>query len=176
MSNERPDDAPARASRNDKDDGMVLAGRSVTINRPRAELYAFWADFSNLPRFMKNVRAVNVEAGGRTNWIVKTPGGEVTIKTEAADIEENTSLGWRSVEGSDIVTEGRVTFVDAPAGRGTVVTADIGYEPPAGDAGRAVAKLLGAEPDIQARHELKRFKMLMETGEIATAQNRRGEE
>jgi uncharacterized membrane protein len=66
-----------------------------------------------------------------------------------------------------------VTFTDAPGNRGTVVTADIAYEPPAGGAGRAIAKLFAAEPNIQARHELKRFKMLMEAGEIATPINHR---
>jgi uncharacterized membrane protein len=69
-----------------------------------------------------------------------------------------------------------VTFKDAPADRGTIVTADIAYEPPAGDVGRLVAKLFAAEPNIQARHELKRFKMLMEAGEIATGANHKSDD
>lgn len=178
MSNQTgSDDAPLRARKDDKSDGLTHAGRSVTINRPRAVLFAFWSDFRNLPRFMPSVLSVTDAGNGQSAWAIKGPAGsEIAIRTEPADIEENATIGWRSVEGSDIRTEGRVTFSDAPGNRGTIVTCDIAYHPPGGDLGRGVAKLLGTEPDVQARHELKRFKMLMETGEIATAQPRRDEE
>ena len=101
---------------------------------------------------------------------VRAPAGQIVeLETEVVDVVENERIAWRSTEASEIKTEGSVTFADAPAGRGTVVTADIAYTPPAGDLGRLVAKLFAAEPNVQARHELKRFKMLMETGEIATS-------
>jgi hypothetical protein len=76
-------------------------------------------------------------------------------------------------ELSQIDTEGRVTFADAPGERGTRVGVRVAYKPPAGELGRAVAKLFMREPEIQARHDLKRFKMLMETGEIATSARRK---
>ena len=162
------DDAPLRARRDDKDDDLAYVGRSVLINRPRQELFAFWRDFQNLPRFMVNIESIQSTGADRAVWTIKAPVGQtVEIETETIDVVEDEAIGWRSVEGSDIKTEGRVTFADAPGGRGTVVTANIAYEPPAGDLGRLVAKLFAAEPNIQARHELKRFKMLMEAGEIA---------
>jgi uncharacterized membrane protein len=165
------DDAPKQAQRDDKDGELAIVGRSVTINRPRHELFAFWRDFSNLPQFMHAVEKIDV-TGDRSSWTIKAPVGQhVTLETELVEVVENEVLGWQSVEGSEIKTKGRVTFEDAPADRGTVVSAEIGYEPPGGDLGRLFAKIFQAEPNIQARHELKRFKMLMEAGEIATGAN-----
>jgi uncharacterized membrane protein len=171
------DDAPLRTRRDDKQDDLTYVGRRVLINRPRAELFAFWSNFQNLPQFMVNIESIQPTGANRAVWTIAAPAGQkVEIETETVDIVEGEAIGWRSVENSDIKTEGRVTFADAPAGRGTIVTADIGYEPPGGDLGRLVAKLFAAEPNIQARHELKRFKMLMEAGEIAFGPNHRNEE
>lgn len=166
------DDAPKRARRDDKDGELAIVGRSVTINRPRSELFAYWIDFTNLPSFMHAIESIAMTGDRRSVWTVKAPAGQhVTLETELVGVVENQSIGWRSVEGSQIQTEGVVTFTDAPADRGTVVSAEIAYEPPGGDIGRLVAKIFQTEPNIQARHELKRFKMLMETGEIATGAN-----
>lgn len=162
------DDAPLRTRKDDKEDDLAYVGRSVLINRPRGELFAFWRDFQNLPRFMVAIESIRPTGADRATWTIKAPAGQtVQLETQTVDVVEGEAIGWRSVEGSDIKTEGRVTFADAPGGRGTVVTANIAYEPPAGDLGRLVAKLFAAEPNVQARHELKRFKMLMEAGEIA---------
>lgn len=169
MSDEAKDDAPKRAERNDRDGHLAIVGKSVTINRPRAELYAYWRNFANLPTFMNAIERIDLQGETRSIWTIKAPAGQqVQIETELVDVIENEAIGWRSVDGSQIRTNGKVTFEDAPADRGTIVTAEIGYEPPGGDLGRLIAKLFQAEPNIQARHELKRFKMLMETGEIAT--------
>lgn len=162
------DDAPLRTRKDDKEDDLAYVGRSVLINRPRDELFAFWRDFQNLPRFMVAIESIQPTGADRATWTIKAPAGQtVQLETQTVDVVEGEAIGWRSVEGSDIKTEGRVTFAHAPGGRGTIVTANIAYEPPAGDLGRLVAKLFAAEPNIQARHELKRFKMLMEAGEIA---------
>jgi uncharacterized membrane protein len=169
---EKPDDAPTYARRDDKEGDLAIVGRSVTINRPRNELYAYWRDFTKLPSFMYAIESIQVTGEKRSVWTVKAPAGQtVTLETEIVAEIENETIGWHSVEGSQIKTAGMVSFADAPADRGTIVTAEIGYEPPGGDIGRLVAKLFGVEPNIQARHELKRFKMLMETGEIATGAN-----
>lgn len=164
------DDAPKRAQRDDDVGDLAIVGKSVTIARPRNELFAYWRDFTNLPAFMHAIERIETNAQNRSVWTIKAPAGQhVTLETELVDVVDNQSIGWRSVEGSQIETTGVVTFIDAPADRGTVVTAEIGYKPPGGDVGRLFAKIFQAEPNIQARHELKRFKMLMETGEISTA-------
>ena len=165
------DDAPGFTARRSFGKFEVV-GRSVTIRKPRAELFAFWRDFSNLAGFMENLERIEPLAGsnGRAIWTIKAPMGRtVDVETEIVREVENELIAWRSVEGSQIETEGRVTFTDAPGDRGTRVSLLIAYEPPAGNLGKAVASVALREPGIQARHDLKRFKMLMETGEIATS-------
>ncbi|MDG2528069.1 SRPBCC family protein [Caulobacter endophyticus] len=148
----------------------ALVGRTVTVNRPRAELYAFWRDFRNLARFMESVESITPSDDRRWRWVVKAPAGKtVAWDSVITDEVDNELLAWESVEGADIKNFGRVEFRDGPPGRGTEVTATIVYEPPGGDLGKLIAKLFQKEPKIQARRELRRFKQLMETGEISTA-------
>lgn len=169
-----PDSAPGRTARQLRFGGYAVVGRTVTINKPRAELYAFWRKFDNLPRFMENVQSVTSEKAGRTTWTIAAPAGQtVEVETEIVEERENELIAWRSTPSSQIQTEGRVSFRDAPAGRGTYVEAIVAYRPPGGEVGRLIAKLFQREPNIQGRRELKRFKMLMETGEVATSENRR---
>jgi len=152
-----------------------VTGRSVTIRKPKEELYSFWRNFQNLPQVMENLESVRPsQTEGRSIWTIKAPGGRtVEVETEIAREVENELIAWRSVKGSEIDTEGRVTFEDAPGERGTRVGLIIAYRPPAGEVGRALAKLFMREPAVQARHDLKRLKMLMETGEIATSARRK---
>lgn len=152
-------------------DNASVVGRTVTINRPRAELYAFWRDFRNLSAFMENVERVTPNDGRTSHWVVKAPAGK-TVEWDSVITEEieGEAIAWESVEGADIKNAGRVEFRDGPPGRGTEVTATIVYEAPGGDLGKLIAKLFQKEPKIQARRELRRFKQLMETGEISTAE------
>jgi len=168
------DDAPGFTARRSFGKYDVV-GRTVTIRKPRAELFAFWRDFSNLAGIMENLERVETKgSNGRSVWTIKAPAGRtVEVETEIVREIEGELIAWRSVQGSDIDTEGRVTFTDAPGERGTRVSLIIAYRPPAGEVGRAVAKLFLREPETQARHDLKRFKMLMETGEIATSAHNR---
>ena len=152
-----------------EDKGDTLVGRAVTINRRADELFAYFRDFANLPSFMDNVERIEVLDSRRSHWVVKAPGGR-TVEWTSVITEEapGSFIAWASEEGADVPNSGRVDF--RPAGdRGTVVTATILYDPPAGMIGRLVAKLFQREPAIQARRDLRRFKQLMETGEIATA-------
>ena len=179
LSEGRHDDAPLAASKHASaseeaaatiegaDDGTLI-GRSVTINRPAAELFAYWRDFSNLATFMENVERIDVRDATHSHWVVKAPAGK-TVEWDAIVTEENQSMiAWTSAEGADVPNSGRVAFCDAGA-RGTVVTATIVYDPPMGAIGKLIAKMFQREPAIQARRDLRRFKQLMETGEIATA-------
>ena len=149
--------------------GDTLIGRTVTINRPRHELYAYWRDFAKLPTFMDNVERIDVLSDTRTHWVVKAPAGK-TVEWDAVITDERDGelIAWTSADGADVPNSGRIEFMDAGA-RGTVVTATIAYDPPAGVVGKLIAKLFQREPAIQARRDLRRFKQLMETGEVATA-------
>lgn len=148
----------------------ALVGRTVTINQPRSEIYAFWRDFRNLARFMENIESVTPGDGRRSHWIVKAPAGKtVEWDSEITEDEPDRVIAWRSVDGADIKNTGRIEFTDAPPGRGTYVTATIVYDPPGGDIGKLFAKLFQKEPKVQARRDLRRFKQLLETGEISTS-------
>jgi uncharacterized membrane protein len=174
-------DAPPTAAKNpnpaaaglsvDPDDSGDLLGRTVTINVPRQALYAFWRDFRNLPLFMENIESVQVYDPRRSHWKVKGPAGS-TVEWNSLINEDvpGEVIGWISEEGAEVPNSGRIEFRDTRNGRGTQVTVNIVYDPPVGKLGKAVAKLFGREPNIQARQDLRRFKQLMETGEIPTSQ------
>lgn len=171
-----PDSAPGRTAKQGWFGDYKVAGRSVTIAAPRQELFQRWTTPAELGRFMENVRSVEERPDGTWRWIVAGPAGsEVTLATRIVEERKGEFLAWRSVEGSDIEAEGKVFFRDAPAGRGSIVEAIIAYKPPGGTIGHWIAKAFRADPRLQGRHELKRLKMLVETGEIATSANRREE-
>jgi uncharacterized membrane protein len=179
------DDAPATTAKSYPHDsatealidagGKHVVGRAVTINKSAAELYAYFRDFAKLATFMDNVERVDVLDGKRSHWVVKAPGGK-TVEWDARITEEREGelIAWTSEEGADVSNAGRVEFRDAGA-RGTVVTARIAYDPPGGMVGKLVAKIFQREPAIQARRDLRRFKQLMETGEIATGSRTRAQ-
>ena len=144
--------------------------RAVMINRPREDLYAFWRDFSNLPLFMENVKSVEVLESGRSKWTIAGPGGkDVELVSDITEDVPGEKIAWTSSEDADLDHEGWIAFKDNAFGRGTEVRVFISYDPPAGALGKVVAKVLQREPRVQARRELRRFKQLMETGEVSTS-------
>ncbi|GFE76630.1 MULTISPECIES: SRPBCC family protein [Novosphingobium] len=155
--------------------GDTLFGRTVTINRSRAELYEYWRDFARLPTFMENVVRVDVPSRELSHWVVKAPGGK-TVEWDARITEEKDGelIAWASSGDADVPNGGRIEFQDAGT-RGTIVTATIVYDPPAGVLGKLIAKMFQREPAIQARRDLRRFKQLMETGEVATSSRTRAQ-
>jgi uncharacterized membrane protein len=145
--------------------------QSVTILRDQAELFRFWRDFQNLPRFMEYVKSVEVLDDKRSRWTVQGPVG-TSLKWDAEIINEepNQLIAWRTLGGADVDVAGSVRFVPAPEDRGTEVRVVIDYIPPTGKFGDVVAKLLGDSPSGQIREDLRHFKQLMEAGEIPTIQ------
>ncbi len=172
-------DGPSAAGRGGASGGYAestLISRAVTINRSRQELYDFWRDFTNLPRFMENVRSVTPLDSTRSHWVIEAPAGQtVEFVSSLTEDEPSRVIAWSSEEGADVSNSGRIEFSDAPPGRGTIVRATIAYDPPAGAVGRVVATLFQREPKLQARRDLKRFKQLMETGEVTTSEPRPAE-
>src|SRR5690606_35639103 len=122
--------------RRSQTEGTVV-GRTVTINRPRSELYAFWHDFSKLPQFMEDVKSVTASGDGRWRWTIAGPGDtDVILETRISSDRPNEMIAWESEEGSQIRHSGHVAFRDAPGGRGTEVSVTIDYDPPGGVAGQ----------------------------------------
>ena len=144
--------------------------RSVTVERSPEELYGFWRQLDHLPRFMPHLERVDVLDADRSHWVARAPLG-LTVEWDAEITEDvpNTRLSWRAVEGSTVSNAGTVRFERAPAGRGTRVTADFEYDPPGGPLGVAIAKLTGQEPEQQASDDLRRFKQILETGDVVVS-------
>lgn len=148
----------------------LIVEQTVIIDKPRAELYTFWRNFENLPRFMNHLQEIRVLDDKRSHWIAKAPMGQ-SIEWDAAitDEREGEVIAWHSAQDSSVHNTGSVRFHDAPNGGGTEVKVVMQYQPPAGALGAAVAKVWGEEPNQQISEDLNRFKQLMETGEIPTS-------
>lgn len=151
------------------DRGEINVTRTITIDKPAEELYRFWRNFENLPRFMAHVKSVRVLDGGRSHWEARAPmGGSVEWEAEISDDRPNERIAWCSLPGADVENSGEVSFEKAPGNRGTVVKVTMEYKPPGGRVGAAIARLFGEEPREQLKDDLRFFKQLMETGVIST--------
>lgn len=142
--------------------------KTITVNRQPDEVYAFWHDFENLARFMTHLESVEITGQGRSHWKAKAPAGR-TVEWDAiiVDDQPNERIAWETVAGSGIDHSGLVRFQPAPGNRGTEVRVELRYAPPAGRLGSTLAKLFGEEPEQQIQADLRSFKSVMETGEIA---------
>jgi uncharacterized membrane protein len=152
-------------------EGTLRVRRRITVNRPADALYRFWRDFSNAPRFMERVDSVQTSGERRTHWRARGPAG-VSLEWDAEVTEERPGelIAWRSVQGSKIDHSGRVRFTPAPREQGTEVRVELRYDPPGGALGAALAKLTGEEPRQQVKDDLRRFKQVMETGEVVRSE------
>jgi uncharacterized membrane protein len=144
---------------------------TIAVNKPAQELYRFWRELTNLPRVMPHLKSVQAIDETRSHWVAAGPAGaSVEWDAEIIDDRPGERLAWRSADGSDVYNAGSVRFDAGPAGHGTFVTVELLYEPPAGSLGSAVARLFGKEPGQAVRADLRAFKQVMETGEIATTE------
>lgn len=149
--------------------GEVKLEKSITVNRPPQECYRFWHDFESFPRFMKHLESVELTGDNRMHWTAKGPAGS-TVEWDAELVadEPGQHIAWRSLPGSQVDNEGIVRFEPAPGGHGTILRVLMRYKPPGGIAGALAAKMFGEEPSQQIDEDLRRFKWLIETGEIPT--------
>jgi uncharacterized membrane protein len=147
----------------------VTMEKSVTVYRPREDVYGFWRRFENLPKFMEHLDSVRSTGPGRTHWKASGPGGiSMEWDAEITGEEEGKEISWKSVDGADIDNGGTVDFRDAPGGRGTEVHVRVSYRPPGGSIGRTAATFADFVTSQMLEEDLKRFKQVLETGEITT--------
>jgi uncharacterized membrane protein len=141
---------------------------SVTINRSAEDAYRFWRDFENLPRFMDHLQSVRMTGDRRSHWTAKAPAGKsVDWEAEVVDDHPNELITWRTVDGAKVPNSGSVRFTPAAGGRGTEVRVELEYTVPGRMFGAMVAKVFGENPQQQICDDLRRFKQVIETGEIA---------
>jgi uncharacterized membrane protein len=144
--------------------GGIRVEEQVVIGRPVGEVYRFWRHLPNLPRFMQHLQSVTtIGDGRRSHWIARAPlGTTVEWDAEIVNEVENRLIGWRSLDGSDVVSAGSVTFTPAADNGGTEVRVKLQYDPPAGRLGATVARWLGEEPSRQIADDLRSLKQMME--------------
>jgi len=140
---------------------------ATTVTRPPEEVYAFWQRLDRLPTFMAHLDEVLVTAAGHSHWRASAPfGRDVEWDAETTDDVPGQRIAWRSLDGADVPNSGEVRFLPAPGGRGTEVHVTLSYQMPGGAVGKAVAKYFGEEPSQQLDDDLRRFKQVIETGEV----------
>jgi uncharacterized membrane protein len=142
---------------------------SVSIRKSPEELYQFWRNFENLPKFMNHLHSVEVFGGTKSHWVAKGPAKtKVEWDAEIIDDEPNRLIAWQSLPKADVENWGTIKFERGLNPKETVVTVELGYTPPGGTFGAVVASLFGESPEQQVKDDMRRFKQLMETGEIPT--------
>ncbi|HEX8324969.1 MAG TPA: SRPBCC family protein [Tepidisphaeraceae bacterium] len=142
---------------------------AITVNKSPQELYDFWRKFDNLPKFMDHLISVTVHDDKKSKWVAKGPmGTEVKWEAEIINDVPGELIAWRSLAGAQVDNAGSVRFIPGPADRGTEVRVNLDYIPPGRQVGKWVAKLFGEEPTQQIHQDLRKFKQLMETGEVTT--------
>ena len=150
---------------------MIQVKKSITLMKPRAEVYQFWRQLERLPSFMIHLTSVTEVSKTRSHWEAKAPGGtQVEWDAEIVSERENEEISWQSIPDSEIQNAGSVRFEDAPADRGTEVRVELSYDAPGGAAGAAIARWFGEEPAQQLTDDLRRFKQVMETGEVVLSE------
>lgn len=144
---------------------------TFTINKPAEELYRFWHNFENLPKFMTHVRSVSAADDKRSHWVVDGPAGKsIHWDAEVINDEPNRLIAWRSLGGAEVDNAGSVNFNQLDHDRGTEVKVVLDYIPPAGKVGATLAWFFGKSGQQQVREDLRHFKEMMEAGEIPTTE------
>lgn len=167
----RDDGYRASAEARRRHDRAVRVSKTFTINRDPEEVYTFWRQLDNLPRFMKHLESVEVD-GTHSRWTARGPGA-MRVRWEAEMTEDSPQqIAWRSLPGADVPNRGRVRFQAAPGARGTELRVELQYEMPGGKAMSLVAKMFGREPEQEIDDDLRRVKQLLEAGEISTSGGR----
>lgn len=153
--------------------GPLELTASTTVNKSPDEVFAFWRNLEQLPRFMLHLQSVDDLGGNRSRWRANAPLRRRTVQWDAEITSEEAGrrISWQSLPGADVANAGTVHFAPAPDGHGTEVKVVLHYNVPGGRAGRAVARLLGEEPTQQVRDDLRRLKQVLETGDIVRTES-----
>jgi len=163
----------SRIGKDNTDTPAITITERFIVDKPREEVYAFWRNLENLPRFMKHLASVEEQSENRSQWKANLPGElvKLTWNAEITREEENSYIGWQSVEGSMVDNAGKVEFSDALNGSGTELNVEISYFPPAGSLGQGIARLLNRVFEDKIREDVTNFKHFVEGEEYKTYVN-----
>ncbi|WP_242928697.1 SRPBCC family protein [Pontibacter vulgaris] len=158
----------------DGKDIALDATNTFTIMKPRTEVYQFWRQLENLPRFMSHLKEVRQEGPQRSHWVAKLPGGVSTVEWDADIVHEveNSLIAWTSLPGADVDNAGEVRFSDSPDGKGTIVQVVISYRPPAGTVGGLAARMINPAFRKTVKSDLRYLKRYLETGQVPQADHK----
>jgi uncharacterized membrane protein len=147
------------------------ARASFAVNCSPEQAYQYWRNFENLPRFMRHLESVRTTGDRQSEWVAIGPlNSRLHWRAEIVDERPNEFIAWRSLPESEFENSGYVRFRTAPGDRGTIITVTMRYEPLGGALGKAAAGIFGKNPQFTVREDLRRFKSLMEAGEIPTTE------
>jgi len=152
-----------------KQGSPVEVKTTVSLNKPRSEVYAFWRRLENLPRFMRHLEKVEEIDQTRSRWTAKGPAGAGSVSWEAEILEDHKDefISWSSLPGSTVDNAGQVRFLETPDG--TEIKVQMTYRLPAGDVGGVAAKLFGPMAEKMMRDDIRDLKRVMETGEVPSS-------
>lgn len=141
---------------------------AITLETSPEKIYRVWRDLESLPNVLRHLRSVRDDGEGRSHWVAHGPLGPIEWDAEIVTEHENQLLAWQSLPGSALATAGSVRLQKALGGRGTILRISLKYDPPGGRVTATIANLLGRGLETDVRDDLRKFKQLMETGEVAT--------
>lgn len=144
---------------------MASVVKTILVNAPISQVFNYWKNFENFPRFMENIESIQTTGPDMTHWVAKGPLGiEAEWDAKTTYVEENKKIAWQST-GGNIETHGAVTFKESSANQ-TEVTVGLEYNPVGGALGEAAAKLF-SDPEDKLEEDLARFKTVAESGDFA---------
>ncbi|WP_295768834.1 SRPBCC family protein [uncultured Mucilaginibacter sp.] len=161
----------SRVGKNSTEPVNVNIRTSFTVNKPRQEVYEFWRQLDNLPKFMKHLESVEVLDSKRSHWVLKLPANVATVSWDAEIVndEPGYAIGWSSLPGSTIDNAGKVRFRDAEDGKGTLIDVVISYLPPAGGVGTALGHVLNPLFKKMVDDDVRNFKQYIDIDENPSA-------
>ncbi len=141
---------------------------AITLEASPERIYRVWRDLEGLPKVLRHLESVRESRDGRSHWVARGPLGSIEWDAEIVNEREDELLAWQSLPGSELATAGSFRLQKAPGGRGTVLRLSLKYDPPGGKVAATIASFLGQGLESDVRDDLRKFKQLMEAGEIAT--------
>ncbi len=141
---------------------------AVTVAVAPEAAYAFFRNFDNLPRFMKDLKSIDLISDKKSHWTVEVKGLKAEWNAEIISDRPGAMISWRSVEDSEVETSGTIWFSPAVEFLGTVISLALDYKVPGGKLTELFSMFSGEDPKSLALINLRRLKCYLETGELAT--------